>query len=256
MTKLSLFASVLFLSGLCCLGAVAVEDYKPAAYDLGWRISSSNHFTKLTQRKGTVGTIFLGDSITWLWGVKATNPNKGGAEVFKKYFKGPWIFGISGAYIENILWQLTEGKQLDGIRIKNIVLMIGTNNFIRKDSPERVARGYQQIVETIKAKQPQTKILLLTQPPLSFYGKPEFDRAPQRAAALIEKLADGKQVFFLNLDSCFLDENNKHKNLRDGVHPTPQGYEEMAKLIAPMLEKMQAPPPAPVATEPAATPAK
>ena len=73
--------------------------------------------------------------------------------------------GYSGARTENILWNIANGE-LEGQSPKVITLMIGTNNADAKNYPthhngEQIAGGIKAIVAAIKAKCPDSKILLL-----------------------------------------------------------------------------------------------
>jgi hypothetical protein len=75
-------------------------------------------------KKGDVDVLFLVDSITQGWEGKESK------EVWEKEFGkfGPANFGIGGDRTEHLKWRITEGKELEGIRPKTVVLMIGTNN--------------------------------------------------------------------------------------------------------------------------------
>lgn len=106
-------------------------------------------------KKGDVDVLFLGDSITQAW----DGPGK---EIFQNRF-APWKpanFGIGGDRTQHVLWRITEGKELEGISPKVVVLMIGTNNF-SSDSSEQIAEGIKAILTTLHEKLPDTKVLLL-----------------------------------------------------------------------------------------------
>ncbi len=104
-------------------------------------------------REGTAGLVFLGDSITAGWKRQQAIWDR----AFGKY--QPVNFGIGGDRTQHVLWRIENGE-LDGIKPKAVVIMIGTNNSAL-DSAEAIARGITRIVETVRAKQPQAKILLL-----------------------------------------------------------------------------------------------
>ncbi len=104
-------------------------------------------------KEGKARLVFLGDSITAGWGGKTAIWN----EAFGKY--DPVNFGIGGDRAQHVLWRIENGE-LEVIKPKAVVLMIGTNNS-GADSAEDIAKGITAIVDTIKTKQPQAKILLL-----------------------------------------------------------------------------------------------
>src|SRR5207248_8004812 len=85
-------------------------------------------------KKGDVDLLFLGDSITDGW-------RGGGKAVWEKNFAPLKAanFGIGGDRTEHVLWRLQHGE-LDGIKPKLAVLMIGTNN-LGANKDEEIADG-------------------------------------------------------------------------------------------------------------------
>ena len=118
-------------------------------------IASHEKFVSIA-KEGKAQLVFLGDSITAGWGGKDNQP------IWNKAFGAytPANFGIGGDRTQHVLWRIQNGELDGGIKPKALVLMIGTNN-VGGDSPEGIAKGVTVIVETIRAKQPQAKILLL-----------------------------------------------------------------------------------------------
>ena len=105
-------------------------------------------------KQGDIDLLLQGDSITDGW-------NGGGRAVWQKEFGG-WKmanFGIGGDTCQNIIYRSTNGE-LEGFKAKAIMLMIGTNN-TRSYTGEEIAAGVTKIVDVMKEKQPQAKILLL-----------------------------------------------------------------------------------------------
>src|SRR5262245_44285327 len=80
-----------------------------------------------TARKGEHDVVFTGDSITFGWG-------RAGKEVWEKSFEPLKAvnFGIGGNRTQHVLWRLQNGE-LEG-KPKVVVMMIGTNNLLGKDS--------------------------------------------------------------------------------------------------------------------------
>ena len=84
--------------------------------------------------KGGSQIVFLGDAfIHYLeepWGAKP---------IWEVYWAGvPYKalnLGCSGDTTENVLWRITEGRELEGYDAKAIVLMVGLENFARRGDP-------------------------------------------------------------------------------------------------------------------------
>ncbi|HQZ27671.1 MAG TPA: GDSL-type esterase/lipase family protein, partial [Verrucomicrobiales bacterium] len=131
---------------------VASEKFGPDGKVNPGFAESHARFVKQAQ-EGKAQLVFLGDSITAGWGGQRAIWD----EAFGAYT--PVNFGIGGDRTQHVLWRITHGE-LDGIKPKAVVLMIGTNN-AGGNTAEEIAQGVIAIVKTIREKQPQAKILLL-----------------------------------------------------------------------------------------------
>lgn len=185
-------------------------------------------------KEGGAQLVFLGDSITAGW---AGN----GKEVWAKAFSAykPVNFGIGGDRTQHVLWRIENGE-LDGIKPKAAVVMIGTNNS-GTDPAEGIAKGVTRIIETIRAKQPQAKILLLAVFPRGEKASPNPGRDKlKQVNAIIAKLDDGKNVFFLDIGEKFMqpDGSLTKEIMPDFLHLSPAGYQIWADAIGPKLAEL------------------
>ncbi len=178
-----------------------------------------------------IGLLFLGDSITDFW------PRRGESSWLKFAPYQPADFGVSGDRTEHLLWRMTHGE-LDGIHPKVAVIMIGTNNAGR-DAPGTTAAGIKKVVETVREKLPQTKILLL-----GVFPRDDHDAANRQKNVavneIISKLADGKAVHYLDIGKAFLDANGDlpKEVMPDKLHPNAKGYEIWYEAMWPTLQEM------------------
>ncbi len=181
-------------------------------------------------KKGDIDLLFLGDSITQGW-----NNN----EVWRRHF-GPRKaanFGIGGDRTEHVLWRIQNGE-LEGIAPKVTVLMIGTNNS-GANTPEEIAQGITAIVDEIRKRLPNTKILLLGVFPRG--EKPAAIRDRLKAVNdKIAKLNDGSHVRFLDIGAAFLNEDGtiSRKIMPDFLHLSREGYRKWADAMEPTLWSM------------------
>lgn len=195
-------------------------------------MAAHERFVK-TAQEGQAELIFLGDSITAGWGGKK--------EIWDKAF-GPYKpanFGIGGDRTQHVLWRITHGE-LDTIKPKAIVLMIGTNNS-GSDPAEGIAKGVTVIVETIRAKQPQAKILLLAVFPRGEKAAPNPGRDKlKQVNAIIAKLHDGQNIHFLDIGEKFLkpDGSLTKDIMPDFLHLSAAGYQIWAEAIGPRLAEL------------------
>jgi lysophospholipase L1-like esterase len=199
-------------------------------------IASHERFVKIAQ-EGKAQLVFLGDYITAGWGGKKDIWEK----AFGKY--QPANFGIGGDRTQHVLWRIQNGE-LDGIKPKACVVMIGTNNS-GSDPAEGIAKGVTAIVETIRAKQPQAKILLLAvfprgeKPSTPEKANPGRDKLKQ-VNEIIAKLDDGKNVHFLDIGAKFLQPDGSISKdiMPDFLHLSAAGYQIWADAISPKLAEL------------------
>ncbi|WP_395730126.1 platelet-activating factor acetylhydrolase IB subunit [Prosthecobacter sp.] len=196
-------------------------------------IASHQRFVSIA-KQGKAQLVFLGDSITAGW---AGNGKEVWAKAFTQYT--PANFGIGGDRTQHVLWRIQNGE-LEIIKPKAVVLMIGTNNS-GSDSAEGIAKGVTVIVETIRAKQPQAKILLLAVFPRGEKASPNPGRDKlKQVNAIIAKLDDGKNVFFLDIGGKFMqpDGSLTKEIMPDFLHLSPAGYQIWADAIGPKLAEL------------------
>lgn len=182
--------------------------------------------------------VFLGDSITHWW----EGP---GSNVWARNFaQGEYKSlncGISGDRTEHILWRLGNG-QLANLAPKAFVLMIGTNNTghrdVESESPTDTILGIQSIVDRLKAKYPESKIVLH---PIFPRGATVND--PNRIRndlvnSEIKAFADGKQVLWCDFNSRLLSTNGVMETsmAKDLLHPGEPGYVIWAEELKPYLD--------------------
>ena len=146
----------------------------PAAKKLDRDVARHKLFLKrIEQTKGAGDVIFLGDSITHGWeGQKAWDEHFGS-------FK-PVNLGIGGDQTGHVLWRITEGHEIDHLKPKAAVIMIGTNN-TGAHSAAQIAGGVKAIVEELKRQKPDIKILVLGVFPRGSSG--DAVRTPEQIAA-------------------------------------------------------------------------
>jgi lysophospholipase L1-like esterase len=156
MSRLTFAGCVLVLSLSLPLAAAQVNDAKdnPAVRKLNRDIPRHQEFLRrIEQNKGAGDVIFLGDSITHGWeGQRAWQEHFGS-------FK-PVNLGIGGDQTGHVLWRITDGHELDNLKPKAAVIMIGTNN-TGGHTAEQIAGGIKAIVEELKKQKPDIKILVL-----------------------------------------------------------------------------------------------
>ena len=191
-------------------------------------------------RQGRIDVLFLGDSITEAW-------EKNGEKVWEKNFTRLHAanFGIGGDTTQNVLWRVTQGGALKGVKPRVVVLMIGTNNFgLHGDSPEAVLGGIKAIVEALRRESPAAKMLLLDIFPRGNPGDP-LRRKVMEANRLLEAYAkENPEVTRLRIWDEFMNEDGTlpPEVMPDKLHLSEKGYAIWAEAMLPALQRLLAAP--------------
>jgi len=216
-----------------CLNSTAWSQENPAAKPLNRDNARHKQFLTIVA-KGEADVIFLGDSITQGWegaGKKVWTDNFAPLKAVN--------LGISGDQTGHVLWRITEGKELEPIKPKAAVIMIGTNN-MNTHSAEQIAGGVKAIVEELRKQKPEMKILVLGIFPRSAKAEDKVREKIKQANATIAKLDDGKMIFYKDIGEKFLDSDGTldKKIMPDLLHLSTAGYEIWAANIKDDLAKL------------------
>ncbi|HEV8551184.1 MAG TPA: GDSL-type esterase/lipase family protein, partial [Polyangiaceae bacterium] len=175
-----------------------------------------------TPNRAAAEVVFLGDSITEAWHFAPAYKER-----FQRY--APLNLGISGDLTQHLLWRLEHGE-VDGIHPKVAVLMIGVNNLAGGFSSEDTMGGVRAVVGAVRARLPDTFILLLGVLPAR--QDPENPLRAKIAATnqLLAGLAAPGHVAFYDLGAPLLEPDGTitKEVMRDFLHPTALGYERLS----------------------------
>ena len=219
------------------------ESITPSMLNESWAVDwwLPRHEEKLVEARKLVADghgpeiVFIGDSITQGW-------EKEGREVWQRHYAGHHALnlGFGGDRTENVLWRLQHGE-LDGLEPKVVVLMVGTNNTgHRAENPETTAAGIKRLVEEIRHRLPAAKVLLLAIFPRGEKPDDSLRDINERINRIIAGQADGRSVFFLNLNAALTDSDGTLSKdvMPDLLHPNAKGYEIWQREMEPLLQEL------------------
>jgi lysophospholipase L1-like esterase len=157
-----------------------------------------------------------------------------GLAVWRKHYAGRHVldFGVGADGTEHVLWRL-DNLQVDGLKPKVLVVLVGTNDTAHSTS-EEIALGVRAVLDKSLAKFPGAKVIVISILPNA--------RALEKCIAanqLIRKFADDKNVFYFDLASMMTPEANGWNGIgHDRLHLTQQGYEMWATEMEPLLSRL------------------
>ena len=117
--------------------------------------------------------------------------------------------------------------------ISIFILELGINDILRGIQPASTLQNLQQIINKVKAKNPDVKMALMGMEIPAFI--PGAFAAEFRS--IFRKLADKNQMAFVPFFLAGVA-GQAHLNLQDGLHPSAEGYKIIAEKVWPVIEEM------------------
>lgn len=178
--------------------------------------------------------VMIGDSITHFWdGLPFTTGSRVvGPKSWAKLFGDKKVLNLGYGWdrTQNVLWRLDHGE-FDGLKPKWVVVNIGTNNssgtsHAPENTPGETAEGVQKILDTVTAKSPDSKIILMGIFPRGAESSDPKRTFVKELNLQLAKIAEEKKFTFIDLSAKFLQPDGKLPVtlMSDGVHPTEEGY--------------------------------
>ena len=187
--------------------------------------------------------VFIGDSITHMFGGQPKSNRNLGGEIWKEYYSKRKVLNIGFGWdrTQNVLWRLNN-KELAGQTPKVVVILIGTNNLSgtknsRVNTADEIVEGIGAVCNKVHSLSPDTKIILLGLLP----------RKDKKKNAVIKdinnklpEVAQKEYITFLNLGPKLADETGMPKKelYKDGVHINNTGYKVWAENMEPIVKKL------------------
>jgi lysophospholipase L1-like esterase len=198
------------------------------------RTRSEEVLKRAKENQGPLDIAFIGDSITQGW-------ERAGNDAWQKYYgsRNCLNFGVGGDRTQHVLWRFEQG-QLDGLKPKVAVVMIGTNNSNREDHTEaEILEGITEIVNQIRARLPETRILLVSIFPRGQTFSAQRGKILQVNQAL-SKLHAQDNTYYVDFGGRLIEKDGSISKeiMPDYLHLSERGYEIWAESIEPMLKRL------------------
>ena len=216
----------------------------PRMGDWWWMRRLAERRERIAKSGGQFDLVLLGDSITHHWETRPENADSYAALTSRASVLN---CGYAGDMTQNLLWRVQNGE-LDGYEAKVVVVEIGTNNNTEDRSrPADVAAGVKAVLDAVREKQPNARVVLHPIFPRGF--SPQVDaknnacHAPAHrrnlaANRLLQKLADGKTVFWVDFNGRLADPKTgwtTKELMPDSIHPSDRAYMVWLEALEPFL---------------------
>jgi lysophospholipase L1-like esterase len=186
------------------------------------------------RKKTHIGLLFLGDSITSsLWKAQ---------DVLDEYWGtyDPDYFGLPGDETQHLLWRIQNGE-VEGLNPKCVVVLIGTNNVSFKTGSDRaIAGGVSTIVQTLRNKLPDSKILVMGILPRGRHASDSVRARIARINARVANLDNGSTIRYADSTIQLLEPDGSISPsvMPDYLHLSHKGYKIWLTSIKPFVDGM------------------
>jgi lysophospholipase L1-like esterase len=235
----------LFLLTPLAAGAATIMAATPISRtDLPWW--RARHEAKLKELARTrPDLIFLGDSITQNWERSGPPEWLDFVPEWKRFYgdRNAVNLGFSGDTTASLLWRIRNGE-VDHIAPKAAVILIGANNLGKLHwSADDTVAGIDAIIEELRKRLPDTRILLLAVLP-SDRSAWATETTAQINQMLAAKYRGSTFVSYLDLGAMFMRKGEVNRDLYydpkltppdPPLHPSAQGMAMMSKAMEPLL---------------------
>lgn len=179
--------------------------------------------------------VFLGDSLTAGYGLADSGTEAYPAVIQRKIETAGLAWravnaGVSGETsaggLRRIDWVLRQPVDV-------LVLALGANDGLRGLSPEATRANLQQIIDRVRAKRPQAKVVIAGMQMPPSYGADYVEGFRRIFPALAEKNSAPLVPFLLEGVAAQPDLNQA-----DGIHPNPAGHARMAETVWAVLSPL------------------
>ena len=211
-----------------------------------WWAKRHDQIVEQVKANPNVGLLLLGDSITQNYN-KSRPPDENFQPTWQRFYapRSALNAGFSGDRTEHVLWRLDHGE-VDGIRPRAVVLLIGTNNTAAGQTAAETELGIDAVVDKLRQKLPQALIVVL--------GILPSEVSEKKAAAdreinqyLAHRYESDAKVTYLDIGAAFFKDGKLDTSIfydprlpRPGkaLHPDTLGQLMMAEAIEPTLTRL------------------
>ncbi len=209
------------------------QSYSNSKPDLSSNSNSSSNYDQENNLSSQV-VLFFGDSLTAGLGLPSQDYAWCGLLIEQFAKEGYSLRGINAGLsgdttsggLNRLDWALQN-------KVDVFVLELGANDSMRGIPVPLVKKNLIEIIRRVKTSHPKAKILLIgmrTFPNLGADYRSEFDR-------IYKEISKSEKVLLVPfiLESVA---GIRRLNQEDGIHPTKEGHQLMAKTVYPYLKKL------------------
>lgn len=174
--------------------------------------------------------VLIGNSITHYWAGLPTGRLVRGEDSWSDLWKGTVAHNLGFGWdrLENVFWRIYHGE-LDGYEAEKVILLLGTNN-VDFNTDEEIAAGIAEVVRAVKVRQPGAEVFVCGVLPRA----DRFARIAPLNRAIRSALAQqGCSATYVDLSPAVLNADGTLRSelFSDGLHPTREGYREIANRL-------------------------
>lgn len=168
--------------------------------------------------------LLLGDSLTYGW--RTTGVAAWGKVLRPAGFAN---LGVGDDRVENLLWRITIGRELERCHPEAVCIEIGINNLAR-NTPGEITAGIQHLVDVLRSLFPKARIIVFALLPTGRRADSRQRKQQLAVNAALVRLRDSHVVRFG--EELLTPEGILPTAVSmDGIHLTAAGYELWAPVL-------------------------
>jgi beta-lactamase regulating signal transducer with metallopeptidase domain len=228
--------------------AVWTPSAQAPAGTLARALEAQRHDTFIDlAKKGDIDLVFFGTTETEMWSWKDR-----GRALWDREFaaRNGANFGSQGTSPKSLLWRMRNGE-LDGYEAKLVVIQLGYGGYsgsvphpLNPNRELEFLTGWASVLDEIRARQPQAKILLQAPAPRGIAPlttRLEWREAADANAEVVKKLTDGDTVFYADFgERYFLPDGSYNGDCWGGpagAGMQPAAFEIWAEELKPWVDR-------------------
>ncbi len=176
--------------------------------------------------------VMLGDSMANAWFESRS---------FQKQWRKqqPLNLAVSGDQTPHLLWRIERGI-LDGLAPRLVLLSIGADSLDAGFQPEDTAQGIRAVLEQVRAKLPQTPVLLLALLPAGQHRGDARRGLIDATNRQLSALAEPDRVLVVDVGGMFIEADGSLSTLAmaDFAHPTEIGHEALTTSVSLVAQQL------------------
>jgi lysophospholipase L1-like esterase len=151
----------------------------------------------------------------------------------------PLNLAVAGDQTPHLLWRIERGI-LDGLAPRLLLLLIGADSLDAGFPPQDTVRGIRAVLEQVRARLPQTPVLILALLPAGQHKDDARRGLIEATNRQLSALAEPDKVLVVDVGGMFIEADGSLSTfaMADFARPTEMGHEALTTSISLVAQQL------------------